>query len=197
MGPLPPSEGYRYLFTRYHEPKEMPIRQQTAEGCVKALIGWVSRHEVPQVITSDWGGQLQYSLWHTLADSLGTKIVHTMTYNPEANGIIKRIHRSLKASLTARCQGRSWREELPWVLPDLRTSTHSAFNASPAEALYGQAIALLADIFQHPTSLTSPSNICKALERIMPAKMTYNMAKKVYIPNELQNMKCVHTSGRT
>ncbi|XP_066961093.1 uncharacterized protein [Macrobrachium rosenbergii] len=148
---------------------------------MKALIGWVSRHRVPKIIMSD-RGPTPDPVYGMLSRQFGNK---DGTHNPEANGIIKRLHQSLKASLTARCQGGSWRKELPWVLLGLRTSPHSSFDASSAESLYEQALTLPGDIFQHLMSLTSPSDICKALEPIMPAKTTYDMAKKLYVPNEL------------
>ncbi|XP_066963977.1 uncharacterized protein [Macrobrachium rosenbergii] len=190
--PLPTSEEYRYLFTIINRstrwPKAQPIWQQKAESCMKALIGWVSRHGVPYIITSSsWGVNFMSTLWNSLADNLGAKIIHTTAYSPEANGIIKRLHRSLKASLTARFQGGIWRKELPLVLLGLKTSPHTALNISPAEALYGQSLTLPADTFQHTMSPASPSDNRKAFERIMPAKATYHIARKVYIPNELQN----------
>ncbi|XP_066982011.1 uncharacterized protein [Macrobrachium rosenbergii] len=119
--------------------------------------------------------------------SLGWRI-HTI-FSAKANSIIERLHRLLKAYLTTRFQGGSWRKELPWDLLGLRMSPHAAFNVSPAEALYGQSLTLPADIFQQPISPTSPSDTRKALERIMPAKTTYHMAREVYVPNELHNAK--------
>ncbi|XP_066960695.1 uncharacterized protein [Macrobrachium rosenbergii] len=110
-------------------------------------------------------------------------------HNSEANGIIERLHRLLKASLTAGCQGRRWRKELPWVLLDLRTTLHAALNTSPAEALYGQALTLPADVFQDQTSPTFPSDTRKAVERKMPATTTYHGTREVYVPSELQNAK--------
>ncbi|XP_066964206.1 uncharacterized protein [Macrobrachium rosenbergii] len=170
-------------------PKEIPGWQQAAESCVKALIGWVSRHGVPEIITSDRRANFKSALWNALVDSFAIKIIHVTAYDPEANSIIERLHQSLKASLTARCQGRSWRREARWVLLGLRTTPHVAFNTSPAEALYRKSLTLPADIFQHPMSPISPSNTRIALERIMPANTMYHMARKVYIPNELQNTK--------
>ncbi|XP_066974228.1 uncharacterized protein [Macrobrachium rosenbergii] len=76
---------------------------------MKAAIGWVSRHGVPQIIMRNRGANFMSTLWNSLADSLGIKITHMTACNPEANSIIKRLHQSLKASLTTRCQGGSWR----------------------------------------------------------------------------------------
>ncbi|XP_066963914.1 uncharacterized protein [Macrobrachium rosenbergii] len=118
-----------------------------------------------------------------------------MAYNPEANDIIERLHLLLTASVTARCQGRSWGKELPLVLLGVRTTPHMAFNASPPEALYGQSLTLPADVFQDPMSSTSPSNTCKALKQIMLAKTMYHMARKVYVPNVLQNAKYAFIRG--
>ncbi|XP_066958875.1 uncharacterized protein [Macrobrachium rosenbergii] len=139
---------------------------------------------------SDRGANFTSALWNALTDSLVTKIIHTMAYNPEVSSIIERLHRSLKASVTARCQDWGWRKELPWVLLGLRTSPHTAFKASPAEALYSQSLILPADVFQHPMSPTSKSDTHKALERIMSAKMTYHMARKVCFPtnSRMQNV---------
>ncbi|XP_066950705.1 uncharacterized protein [Macrobrachium rosenbergii] len=110
------------------------------------------------------GANFTSTLWNALADSLGTKVIHTVAYSPEANGVIERLQRSLKASLTSRCQGRSWRKELPWVLLGLRTSPLEAFNTSPVGALYGQSLTLPVDVFQHPTRPTSPSYTRKELK---------------------------------
>ncbi|XP_066982662.1 uncharacterized protein [Macrobrachium rosenbergii] len=166
------SKEYRYLFTIIDRntrwPKAIPIQQQMAENCMKAIIRWVSRHGIPQIIMSDKGASFTSTLWNALTDSLGTKIAHATAYSPEAISIIERLHWLLKASLTARCQGGSWRKELPWVLLGLRTTLHVAFNASPGEVLYSQALTLPADVFQDQMSPTSSSDTRKAVERKMP-----------------------------
>ncbi|XP_066980112.1 uncharacterized protein [Macrobrachium rosenbergii] len=96
VGPLSSSKGYRYLFTIIGRntiwPQAIPTWQQTLESCVKALIGWVSTYRVPQITTNDRGANITSALWNALADSLGTKIIYTMAYNREANGIIERLH---------------------------------------------------------------------------------------------------------
>ncbi|XP_066937355.1 uncharacterized protein [Macrobrachium rosenbergii] len=145
-------------------PEAILIRQQVVES-------FESSHWMDQQTQSPTdhyergeGSKLNPTLWNTLADNLRTKLIHTMSYNPEANGIIERLPQSLKASLTDRRQGRSRRKELPWVLLGLRTPPHTTFNASPAEALYGQLLPLPTDVFQYPTSPTSPSDTRKALE---------------------------------
>ncbi|XP_066941057.1 uncharacterized protein [Macrobrachium rosenbergii] len=132
--------------------------------------------------------ELYSVLWNALADSLGTKITHTTAYIPEANRITERLHRSLKASLATRCQGGSWRKELPWVLLGLRRMSHETFNASLAEIFYGQALALPADVFPNK-SPTTTSETRKAKEKLLLAKTTYQADRKVFISVDLMNVK--------
>ncbi|XP_066982190.1 uncharacterized protein [Macrobrachium rosenbergii] len=61
-------------------------------------------------------------LWSALAQLLGTTHHTTAAYNPAANGLVERFHRSLKASLMARCTTEDWKHQLPWVLLGLRTT---------------------------------------------------------------------------
>ena len=47
---------------------------------------------------------------------LGAQLHHTTAYHPQANGIVERFHRQLKAALKARLVGPAWVDELPLVL---------------------------------------------------------------------------------
>ncbi|XP_066962149.1 uncharacterized protein YagA-like [Macrobrachium rosenbergii] len=110
VGPLPTPKRYRYLFTIIDRetrwPEAICIGSKTEESCMKALIDWTSRHGVPQYITSDRGAKFTSTLWSSPSANLGTKLIYTMAYNPEMNGMVERLHCSLKSALTARCQGR-------------------------------------------------------------------------------------------
>ena len=72
VGPLPQSEGYRYLFTITDRatrwPEATPIYDETAESCAGAfLTSWVARFGLPEHITSDRGGAFISNLWTNLA----------------------------------------------------------------------------------------------------------------------------------
>ena len=108
VGPLPPSEGRRFIFsvvdrsTRW--PEAVPMSDATAGSCAAALLsGWISRFGIPAHITSDRGTSFTSQLWRSLGVLLGTSIHHTTAYNPEANGMVERFHRTLKAALMSRC----------------------------------------------------------------------------------------------
>ncbi|GFR65343.1 transposon Ty3-G Gag-Pol polyprotein [Elysia marginata] len=74
-----------------------------------------------------------------LNNLLGIKTNTTTSYHPQANGMVERLHRQLKASLKARTTSSNWFEELPMVLLGIRSSAlllnlftvpHSAYPAN-------------------------------------------------------------------
>ena len=101
---------------------------------------------LPQSIISDRGTNFISNLWKNMSKQLGIDLHHTTSYNPEANGVIERFHRTLKTSIAARCNGQDWIKHLPWIMLSLRSSPHQALNASPAEALYGKTLRIAMDL---------------------------------------------------
>ena len=121
-------------------PEAVPFQDITAASCARAFMtGWVARFGVPLQMTSDRGRQFISSLWSEMARSLGTQLHRTTSYHPQANGMVERFHRSLKASLRARLHEGNWIDELPWVLLGLRTATKEDLQTSPAEMVFGDS----------------------------------------------------------
>ena len=135
---------YTYLLTILDRttrwPEAVPLQDITAASCARAFMtGWVGRFGVPLQMTSDRGRQFISSLWSEMARSLGTQLHRTTSYHPQANGMVERFHRSLKASLRARLHDGNWIDELPWVLLGLRTATKEDLQTSPAEMVFGDS----------------------------------------------------------
>ena len=104
VGPLPESHGMTYLFTvidRFTRwPEAVPLPDAQASTCASALLHhWVARFGVPEDITSDRGRQFTSALWTQLSSLLGINGNTTTAYHPQANGMVERLHRQLKASL--------------------------------------------------------------------------------------------------
>ena len=103
-GPLPISNGMRYIFTmvarstRWCEACPMP--DQTTKSCANAFIShWLSRFGIPQHVTSDQGAAFTSTVWASVSRVLGIVHHHTTSYHPAANGMVERFHRDLKSAL--------------------------------------------------------------------------------------------------
>lgn len=134
VGPLPPSKGCVYLltcidrFTRW--PEAIPIPNATAETVAIAFVEqWVSRFGTPSTITHDRGAQFQSALFTALTNLLGCRSIATTAYHPQANGMIERFHRQIKASLKAQPDPGRWHEILPLVLLGIRASVKEDMGA--------------------------------------------------------------------
>ena len=114
VGTLQPSHGFHifhiFIFmmidrsTRW--PAIVPISSITAESCIQAFTStWVARFSVPDTLTSDRGSQFISSIWTGVCRELGITVSRTTSYNPQANGMIERFHRSLKVFLRAWAAG--------------------------------------------------------------------------------------------
>ncbi|GFX21985.1 transposon Tf2-8 polyprotein [Trichonephila clavipes] len=136
VGPFPPSDGFTFLLTcidRYTRwPEIIPVSDISAEAVAKSFIAnWISRFGVPAIITTDRGGQFQHRLLYSLKSMLGIQRIRTTPYHPSSNGMVERLHRTLKHSI--RCHDTKWTESLPVVLlvcerASIRTSMHPALK---------------------------------------------------------------------
>jgi len=121
----------------------VPLKGISAPECADAFTShWVARFGVPEVLTSDQGTQFTGSLWKCLCSTLGIKHITTSAYHPQSNGMVERLHRSLKAALRARGGYESWDEHLPWALLGLRAQPKEEAGVSSAEAALGFAVRL-------------------------------------------------------
>ena len=167
----------------------------STESCVSALIeAWISRFGLPETITSDRGSVFTSSLWTHLAQRLGIATTTTTSYNPEANGMVERLHRTLKAALMSRCSSEMWKPELPWVLLGLRTTPQDVDDHAPAERVYGDNLTVPADFFRQSDDLPVPA-LRERVRQFIPCRQTYNTNRSSYMPRDL--MSASHVFIRT
>lgn len=156
VGPLPPSNGYKYIltivdrFTRW--PEAYPMQDMSAITIAKTFVEqYIARFGIPLEITTDQGSQFESKLISELRKLLGTHRIRTTSYHPQANGMVERFHRQLKASLEARGNTIHWSTELAIVLLGIRASYKEDLKCSPADLVYGQSLKLPGEIFNDDT----------------------------------------------
>ena len=179
VGPLPASQGFTHLFTivdRFSRwPEVIPISDTSAGSlCMALLHGWVARHGLPSVISSDRGAQFTSMIWENMSTTLGVKLQPTVAYHPQANGLVERLHRRLKEALRARLVGNNWYQQLPWILLSLRATVKEDLQTSPAELLYGQVLTLPGDYLP---ATQQPATVPELLQQLR-----YNTAKTAPTP---------------
>ncbi|XP_066965676.1 uncharacterized protein [Macrobrachium rosenbergii] len=124
---------------------------------------------------------------------MGTTLHSTMAYNPAANGMVERVHHSLKAALMARCTNEKWKEQLPWVLLGIRTAPKANDNASPAEKVYRETLAVPGEFFP---PLADGANtlllrLSELAERFAPCHKTFTNKTITYSPPAVHSCGCV------
>ena len=172
VGPLSPSRGHCYIltcvdrFTRW--PEAIPIPDITSETVARNFVEhWIARYGCPSTITTDRGSQFESSLFDDLTRILGSTRTRTTAYHPQANGMVERFHRQLKASLCAHAHI-AWTEALPLVLLGIRNTVKADLKCTSASLVYGCPMRLPASLIveSHSTAM-DPSTYATRLASYM------------------------------
>ena len=210
VGPLPtvrnPTDPYvshfRYILTfidrstRWIE--ACPLSDITALSVANAFITtWISRFGVPLHVITDRGSQFESELFAELAKSIGFLRLRSTSYHPQTNGMIERMHRTLKTAIMARKQ--SWLEALPVVLLGLRSIPNES-GYSPFCAVTGTDL-LVPQILIDPNPETDKNvshDVVKKLSEEMSKFDTDFLSRgklhsvpKSYIPTDLKTCERV------
>ena len=135
-------------------------------------------------------------LWSSMSNLLGTDLHPTTSYHPQANGLIERNHRDLKASLKCCFSGPNWVDELPWVLLGLPTAPKEDLHSSSAELVYGSPLTVPGDFFPDSKPRSAPRELQQQRERVgklCPVPTTAHGEDKIqsHVPNSLKQAKFV------
>ena len=188
--PLPPSKGLRYLFTivdrstRWLE--AVPMVDVMSSSCAAAfLCAWVSRFGIPEHIISGQGSSFTSLLWTSLNKLLVSTSHHMRSYNPEANSMVERMHRMLKAALISRCTDASWTHQLTWVLLSLRNTPKDGLNVSSVEMVYGNPLIVPAKFFPDAHPHEDIHRLRKIVGKYVPVRQACRDTQTTYIPCQL------------
>ena len=156
VGPLPASrDGSTYLLTMIDQstrwPEAVPLSCFDEETVLEAFITkWVACFGMPARITTDRGTQFTSGTWGDWCQKQGVQNITTTAYHPQANGMVERIHRTLKVALWARGGAAAWKDHLPWVLLSMLAAPREEMGVSAAEAALQQQLVV-------PRQLPPPS----------------------------------------
>ena len=126
---------------------------------------------------------------------LGSTRNRTTAYHPQANGMVERFHRHLKAGLKARLAGSNWINELPVVLLGIRASLKEGLSCTSAELVYGTTLRLPRDFFSNPV-VEDPSSFVSRLhhsvqrQQFIPTQ--WHGSPSTYLPPDLHTASHVY-----
>ena len=204
VGPLPPSQNFRYLltiidrFTRW--PAAIPLPEITAESIASAFVTyWIANFGIPSTVTTDRGSQFESSLFSLITSTFGIQRNRTTAYHPISNGMIERFHRQLKSSIKAYNNPNNWSEILPLVLLGIRNTLKADLQCTPSQLVYGTTLRLPGQFFS-PSSATDldPTIYADRLQDFMRQLSPISprtQQRQLHIPNDLQS--CSHVFIRT
>ena len=138
------------------------------------------------------------NLWSELNKLLGIDTNTTTAYQPQANGMVERLHRQLKAALKARTTGPDWFDQLPMVLLGIRSSWRVDPDCSPAELVYETTLRIPGEFLQPcDTSTTTPDitflrNLQQTMHSIQPPAPKFHGNQTSCVPSTLATAKYVY-----
>ncbi len=199
VGPLPPSQGKRYVVTMIDRtskwPEAVPTNDISATAVAELLLStWIARFGAPTKLTTDQGRQFDSDLIKKLSARLGIQKIRTTAFHPQANGMVERWHRGLKAAIKA-YENDNWVSVLPLVLLGLRSAVSVESGVSPAQLTYGAQLRLPSEFFvlEKEVSLDEPEFVrqLSAALRKFSAKTRQHGKFPVYVPASMATCKYV------
>lgn len=184
VGPLPVSRNFKYdltvvdRFTRFRT----------------LFSGWITWYGVPLRITTDRGRQFESDLFNSLARICGSDHLRTTSYNPEANGLVERLHRPLKSAIMCHATD-AWVDLLPAVLMGFRVAWKEDIGATASELVFGETIRLPGE-FLHPSTKfsrdpqTTITQLREFFKDITPKPMSRHGSRSFFCYREL--LTCSH-----
>ena len=176
VGPLPESEGYKFLLTIIDRTTRLlfalPVKDTSAQTCSQQfLLHYVSLFGIPSACTSDQGANFVSNLFKEVQRNLGIDVKYTPIYWPQGNGLIERNHQSLKNSIKAQLielgndYQNKWYHYLPWALLGRRTAFNKDLGTSSSELALGTHVQVPGSILQDVSFDTEP-NIADIIRKL-------------------------------
>ena len=171
VGPLPSSAGFQYCptavdrFTRW--PETFPIPDITPEAVSRALLsGLIAFFGCPETITTEQGRRFEPQLFHSRTNMCDIHLSRTTPHHPAANGLVKRLHRTLKAVIMYHAD-EQWTAALPLVLLGIRTAYKEDLQSSTAQLVYGEHLRVPGELLVPAAPKMEASTFIQQLRRLV------------------------------
>nr|GEY04783.1 Ty3/gypsy retrotransposon protein [Tanacetum cinerariifolium] len=127
-------------FTKYAHFVALPTRFNAPKVADIFIYLVVKFHGIPKIIVSDHDPIFVSHFWKQLFDDSGTKLNHSMTYDPQSDGQAEVVNCGLEQYLRAMVSDRpqQWVRLLLWAKYSYNTSFHSSIKMTPYQAVYGR-----------------------------------------------------------
>ena len=150
---------------------------------------WVSRFGVPQHVVTDRGCQFESEQFRDLSSIIAFHRLRTTAYHPQTNGMIERLHRTLKTAIMTRKY--SWLDALSIILLGIRNMANEQ-GFFPATAVTRTQL-LLPKAIIDPVYPDLTSNDIKKIAKgkqeldiMLLSKGQLRTTQKSYLPKDLK-----------
>jgi len=143
VGPFPTAKGgFRFLLTcvdlATRWPEAVPIRSTTSKVVIHYLTAMFAHSGFPKAIVSDNGPQFIGKSFSRSLRENGIAHVKSSPYHPQGNGVVERLHRTLRAIITKTTESKgNWAFVVPMALYFIRCVPSEATGFSPFLAKQG------------------------------------------------------------
>lgn len=195
VGPLPPSDGFEYCLTcidRFSRwPEVIFLKDIRAETIAKEFYNkWICRFGVPLRITSDQGRQFESALFNQLSKFLGAQHHRTTAYHPSSNGMIERMHRTLKAAI--KCYSNvKWTDVIPTILMGMRSTMKEDIKTTSSEMVYGHPLRIPGEFLSESEDFKDPTEFIillrKKIADLRPTSGSNHSVNKIFIFKDMKN----------
>ena len=186
MGPLPVSDDYsKYVLTIRDRGTGFlttaAIIDKSAQSVVSALrSNFISSFGVPAIIISDNGREFNSNEFQVFCKDLGITHKFVTSYHPQANGMVERIHRTMKVAFRALDEPTKWADALPLITLAINNQVCDNNDYTPYQMVFGQAARLPGTFFFQDDTDANPT-----LQPIAEIQLFQ------------ENMRHLHRSART
>ncbi|XP_068203614.1 uncharacterized protein [Palaemon carinicauda] len=179
----------RFLSKKFIWPGIKKDAREWAKTCINCQTSKICCHTESVI---DRGPAFLSEIWLALANLMGTTLHSNTAYNPAGNGMVEHTHRTLKASLIASCTDGDWKSRLSWVVLGLRTTPCADGETSPAEKVYGEALAVPSEFFPTYTDDMQLDHLKDITRKFRPCLKTYQDRTNHYKPRNLDDCEYIY-----